>query len=49
MVAVERRRVETTVGLDRPSVLAELHDIVSHVGSPGLQKPTQPPISRSLI
>ena len=30
MVAVERRRVETTVGFDRPAVLAEFHDIFSH-------------------
>ncbi len=31
MIAMERRRVETAVGFDRPSVLAEFHDIVSHV------------------
>ena len=31
MVAVERRRVETAVGFDPPAVLAEFHDIVSHV------------------
>jgi len=30
MVAVKRRRVETTVGFDRPAVLAEFHDIFSH-------------------
>jgi len=30
MVAVKRRRVETTVGFDRPAILAEFHDIVSH-------------------
>src|ERR1700716_4700417 len=30
MIAVERRRVETAVGFDRPSVLAEFHDIFSH-------------------
>src|SRR5437879_73684 len=30
MVAVERRRVKATVGLDRPAVLAEFHDIFSH-------------------
>jgi hypothetical protein len=31
VIAMERRRVETAVGFDRPSVLAEFHDIVSHV------------------
>jgi len=30
MVAVKRRRVETTVGFDRPAILAEFHDIFSH-------------------
>jgi hypothetical protein len=30
MVAVERRRVETAVGLDPPAVLAKLDDILSH-------------------
>ena len=30
MIAVKRRRVETAVGLDRPAVLAEFHDIFSH-------------------
>src|SRR5882757_4287081 len=33
MVAVKRRRVETTVRLDRPAVLAEFHRIFSHVRS----------------
>jgi hypothetical protein len=30
MIAVKCRRVETTVGFDRPAILAELHDIFSH-------------------
>src|ERR1700694_2597145 len=30
MVAVERRRVETAVGFDRPAGLAEFDDIFSH-------------------
>ena len=30
MVAVKRRRIETAVGLDRPAILAEFHDILSH-------------------
>src|SRR5580693_7214366 len=30
MVAVERRRVETSVGFDRPAVLAEFLDIFRH-------------------
>src|ERR1700688_4770021 len=37
MVAVERRRVETAVRLQRPAVLAELHDIFSHVSPRPLQ------------
>ena len=31
MVAVERRRVETPVGLDPPAVLAKFHDILGHI------------------
>src|SRR2546423_4634733 len=31
MVAVKRRRVEPTAGFDRPSILAEFHDIFSHL------------------
>jgi hypothetical protein len=46
MVAVERRRVETTVGLDRPAVLAELHNIFSHLGPSRTAKANQPPIAR---
>src|SRR5437879_3098129 len=30
MVAVKRRRIETTVWRDRPTVLSEFHDIFSH-------------------
>ena len=30
MVAVERRRIEPAVGLDRPAILAEFHDIFRH-------------------
>src|ERR1700716_146837 len=30
MVAVKRRRVEATVGQDRPAILAEFHDVFSH-------------------
>ncbi len=30
MVAVKRRGVETTIGFDRPAVLAEFHDTFSH-------------------
>src|SRR6266446_10325852 len=30
LAAVKRRRVETTVGFDRPAILAEFHDIFSH-------------------
>jgi hypothetical protein len=33
VVAVERRRVETAIGFDPTSVLAEFHDIFSHVRS----------------
>src|SRR5450759_3954899 len=33
MVAVERRRVETAVGFDRPAILAEFHDIFRHLRS----------------
>src|SRR5580698_3826538 len=37
VVAVKRRGVETAVGFDPASVLAEFNDIFSHVGSgPGL-------------
>jgi hypothetical protein len=31
MIAVEGCCVETAVGFDPPSVLAEFHDIVSHI------------------
>ena len=30
MVAVERRRVEPAVGLDRPAILAKFHHIFGH-------------------
>jgi hypothetical protein len=30
MVAVERRRIEPAVRLDRPAILAELHHIFGH-------------------
>jgi hypothetical protein len=30
MIAMERRRVETTVRLDRPAILAEFDDIFRH-------------------
>src|ERR1700755_841437 len=30
MVAMKRRRIETAVGFDRPAILAELHDKLSH-------------------
>src|SRR5665647_3488761 len=31
MVAVKCRRIEAAVGFDRPAVLAEFHDIFSHL------------------
>src|ERR1700680_2703205 len=40
MVAVERRRVETAVGFDRPAVLAKFHHILSHDSLPDLPKLT---------
>jgi hypothetical protein len=30
MVAMKRRGIETAIGLDRPSIPAELHDKLSH-------------------
>ena len=30
MVAMKRRGIETAVGFDRPAILAELHDKLSH-------------------
>ncbi len=38
MVAVKCRRVETAVGFDPPAVLAEFHDIISHVSSAPLSR-----------
>ena len=33
MIAMKRRRVEAAVRLDRPAVLAELDDVLSHICS----------------
>jgi hypothetical protein len=38
MVAVKCRRVETSVGFNPPAVLAEFHDIISHVSSAPLTR-----------
>ena len=34
VVAVERGRVEPAVSLDRPAILAKLHDVLGHANSP---------------